>query len=500
MKKPIKLFLFIALAALFLIPVANDGSMTTDLQLSIHDGGLTSGDQDEASWWNSTFIYRRYYNISEPNVADRADTSVHLYLEFEHGHCYMDSLRVMYYNAPSMPEWLAEPFQVWNTTYYPGSEFIQSATVSFSLDLDKGETKGEYYIYYAKEDVGSVSFPDYYPFIYRSYTFSLINLVSYYDNNQYYVEMWDGAAWDDPRTVDSRWFDDALSSTNVPNGTLSKYENVRYEPSASVYDEFWGYYTVYSNYPMAVTMGLGDKGSNAAVNDWYPGVNELGNGVGTRFILGGVEGFESRNEGKYWIQAQEDNTEVNVYTIAEVLDSGWSYYNGTTITVWPAVLQAGEYIAKRDVVYTTYVMANSTRPVSVRAGDSDATYSRDIGGYFPSINGDLVGEEFYTIDMGNSNDKTRVTNIGDTAVTVEWWRNTGSGWIKGADLVDIPANGSANIPAGTASSSNPEDCLRILGPAGSTLFVEGIYNAPAVTDHGDWAPAMTGDRFGLDYR
>ncbi|MHA1390547.1 MAG: hypothetical protein ACTSR9_19195, partial [Candidatus Thorarchaeota archaeon] len=37
-------------------------------------------------------------------------------------------------------------------------------------------------------------------------------------------------------------------------------------------------------------------------------------------------------------------------------------------------------------------------------------------------------------------------------------------------------------------------------PAGSTLFVEGIYNAPAVTDHGDWAPAMTGDRFGLDYR
>jgi len=500
MKKQIKLFVFIAFAALFLIPVANDGSMTTNTQYGIQNGGFVSGNQDEASWWNSTFLYRRYYNISEPDVSGRVDTPIHLYLTFDDLHCYKDSIRVMYYNSTGGDHWDSSPFQTWNTTYYPGSDFIQSTSVSFTLDLAKGATEGDFYIYYAAEDVGSVSYPDYYPFIYRSYTFSLINLVSYYDNNQYLVEMWDGSSWDDPRSVDARWLAGTVTPSSVPNGTLSKYENVRYEPSATDYTNFWGYYTVYSNYPMAVSMGQGDKGSNSAVNDWWPGVNEIGNGVGTKFILGGVEGFESGNEGKYWIQAQSDNTEVYVWTTAEVLDSGWSFYNGTAVSSWPAVLQAGEYIAKRDVLYTIYMMVNSTKPVSVRAGDSDCTYARDIGGYFSSINGDLVGEEFYTIDMGNSLDKTRVTNIGNTAVTVEWWRNTGSGWVKGANLVDIPVNGSASIPAGTASISNPEDCLRILGPAGSKLFVEGIYGSPGVVDQGDWAPTMTGDRFGLDYR
>jgi len=402
MKKAIKICTLIAFTLLFLIPVANDGSMVTDLQIEVQNGGLTSGDQDEASWWNSTFLYRRYYNITEPDVSDRVDTPVHLYLTFENLHCYMDSIRVMYYNSTGGDHWDSAPFQTWNTSYYPGSNFIQSTSVSFTVDVAKNSVDSDYYIYYAQEDVGSVSYPDYYPFIYRSYTCSLINLVSYYNDNQYHIEMWDGSTWDDPRNVDTRWTAGTVTPSNVPNGTLSKYGNVRYEPAAyDSYATFWGYYTAYSNYPMAVSMGLGDKGSNAAINDWFPGVNEIGDGVGTKFILGGVEGFESRNEGKYWIQAQEDNTEVGVYTIAEELDIGWKYYNNTVVS-WPAVLQAGEYIAKRDVFYTTYVMVNSTKPVSVRAGDSDSTYSRDIGGYFSSITGDLVGEEFYTIDMGNS--------------------------------------------------------------------------------------------------
>jgi len=504
-RKSIKILLFITLATLFLIPLVNDGSLATDSQYNLQDGGVTSGDQDEASWWNSTFLYRRYYNISEPNVSDRSDTPVHLYLTFEDLHCYMDSIRVMYYNSTGGDHWDSSPFQIWNTTYYPGSVFIQSTRVSFTVSVDKGVTDTDYYIYYAKDDVGSVSYPNYYPFIYKSYTFSLINLVSYYDNNNYNIEMYDDplqsgdSTWKNPNdvnnAVDTRWKNSQVTPDSTPNGALNKYENVRYEPTSSSYDDFWGYYAVYSNYPLAVSMGMGDKGSNSAVNDWYPGVNELGAGKGTKFILGGVEGF---GNGRYWIQAQEDNTEVNVWTIAEVLDSGWIFYNSTPVSSWPAVLKAGEYIAKSNVIYSTYVMVNSTKPVSVRSGDTDCTSSRDIGAYFPSTTGNLVGEEFYTIDMSNSNDRTRVTNIGNTTVTVEWWRNTGSilGWVKGANL-SIPANNSQDILYSTA---NPEPILRILGPEGSKLFVEGIYNAPAVSDHGDWAPSMTGDRFGLDYR
>jgi len=494
---------------LFLLPLANTGPVsTTSSPYSLFDDGVQlSGDQDEASWWNSTFIYRRYFNFTEPDVSDRSDLPVHIYLTFENEHCYQDSIRVMYSNDPG---WSALEFQVWNITYYPSSTYIKSARVSFMVDVDQNTVEDNVYIYYAKQDVGSVSYPAFYPFIYTSYTFSLINLVSYYDNNNYEITMYDDpiyggtGAWMNPNSVnsgvDTRWKNSQVTPHSTPNGSLNKYENVRYEPTTSSYNDFFGYYTVYSNYPLAVSMGLGDKGSNAAINDWFPGVSELGDGLGQKFILGGVEGFESRNEGKYWVQAHQDNTEVYVWDISENPDTGWSFYNGTAVSSWPAVLQKGEYVAKRDVVYTTYMIVNSTKPVSIRAGDSDATYSRDIGGFFPDMNGALAGEEFYTIDMGNSRDRTRVTNIGDSPVTVEWWRNTGSGWVKGTNLTNIPVNSSANIPVGTASSSNPEDILHIKAPTGSKIFVEGIYNAPSVTDHGDWNPTMTGDRFGLDYR
>jgi hypothetical protein len=510
MKHPMRLFVLVAFIALFLIPVANNNSVSNDSSISLLNGGLTSGDQDEASWWNSTFIYRRYFNFTEPDVSDRTNLPVHLYLTFEDQHCYKDSIRVMYYNSPGFPEWLPVDFQIWNTSYYPSSSFVQSTMVSLIVDVERGLTEGDYYIYYAKNDVGSVSYPNFYPFIYKSYTFTLINLVSYYDNNHYYLEMYDDplyggdGTWKDPNNVangvDTQWKNSQVTPSSTPSGVLNQYDVVRYEPTSATYNDFFGYYTVYSNYPLAVSMGQGDEGSNGAINDWFPGVNELGNGVGMNFILGGVEGFESKNEGKYWVQAQQNNTEASVWDIGMNPDSGWSFFNGTSITSWPAVLQAGEYIAKRDVVYTTYMIVNSTKPVSVRAGDSDASYARDIGGFFSAINGKLVGEEFYTIDMGNSNDRTRITNIGSTTVTVEWWRNTGSGWVKGANLNDIPVNGSATIPVGTASSSNPEDILRIKGPSGAKLYVEGIYDSPNVVDCGDWNPTMTGERFGTDYR
>ena len=299
---------------------------------TLHDDSIFAGDQDEATWWNSTFIYRRYYNFTEPDISDRTDTPVHLLLTFEDQHCYTDSIRVMYYNSTGGLHWSEVPFQVWNTTYYPGFEFVKSTRVSFLIDVAKNVTQGSYYIYYTKEDVGSVSYPDCYPFIYKSYTFSLIYLVSYYDYNNYLIEMYDDplqggdGTWKDPNdvnvNVDQRWKNSQVTPDSTPYGTLNMYQNVRYEPTSSSYDDFWGYYAVYSNFPLAVSMGQGDKGSNPAINDWFPGVDELGNGVGTRFILGGVEGFESGNEGKYWVQAQSDNTEVYVWTTSETLDTG----------------------------------------------------------------------------------------------------------------------------------------------------------------------------------
>ncbi|MHA1930652.1 MAG: hypothetical protein ACTSV2_18940, partial [Candidatus Thorarchaeota archaeon] len=510
MKRVTKLLLLTVFAVLLALPVGNTGDMTMtndafrdDISnsIQIEDQGVqTAGIQDLASWWNSSYIYRYYFNFTETSGVDRTLSPVHVYLTFTDGHCYSDSIRVGFYTGD---DWTMLPFQTWNTTFYPASDFVQSTQVSFMVNVSASSAAQDYYVYYAKIDVGSVSYPDFYPFVYKSYTYSLINLVSYYSDNNYYVEKWDASVsqWDDPRNFDSRWSAGQVTPYDTPNGTLKKFGNVRYEPTAysNTPGYFWGYYTVHSNYPIAISMGQGNIGSNSAVNDWYHTVSEVGLGTGTSFILGGVEGFESRNEGKYWVQAVQDNTEVYVWTSSETADTGWLFYNGSSVNSWPAILNAGEYVSKRDVLYTYYMYVNSTKPVSAQQGDSDSTYSRDIWTFYSAIDGDLAGEEFYTIDMGNGNDYTRVTNLGDITIDVDWRRNAGSGWGTWT-TISINANSSQLLARGTASSSNQEDVLHIKAESGSTIMVEGIYNPTAAIDGGDWVPSTTGDRFGITHK
>ncbi|MBD3406559.1 MAG: hypothetical protein GF411_10635, partial [Candidatus Lokiarchaeota archaeon] len=511
MDNKFKLSIMIFLAVLLILPASNgtpiantsnaDG-FTMDSPLSMHNGEMEIAEvQDLANWWNSTYIYRRYFNFTEPGVSDRTLVPVHVDLTFEDGHCYDGSLRALYYDNSS-ETWTELPFQVWNVSYY-SAEFIQSATVTFSVNVTQGTLDWNYYVYYAKVDVGTVSYPDYYPFVYKSYTFSLIEMVSYYDNNNYYVEMWDDAndLWDDPRNLDSEWSSGTVYVSSVPDGTLNKLENARYEPNSYGGGDFYGFYAVYSNYPMAVQMGQGDEGSNPAINDWFPGVDQLGVGVGHEFILGGVEGFDDRNEGTYWIQAMENNTEIYEWDATGLTSdfSLWEFFDGSAVTEWPAVLDAGEYIAKRQVDYNVITMVNSTNRISFRAGDVDASFARDVWGCYSAVNGQLAGEEFYIIDMGNSRDYIRVTNLGDATVDVDWRRNDGSGWTSWT-TISIAANSSSLIARGVASDSNPEDVTHIRGESGAMLMVEGLYNPTTQADSGDWMPSLTGDRFGTNFK
>jgi len=414
---------------------------------------------------------------------------------------------VGYYDSGS---WEMLPFQTWNVTYYTGTEFIQAARVSFKVNVSQGQTEKNYYIYYADEDVGTISYPDFYPFTYTTYTYSLINLVSYYDNNNYTVEMWDDSAksWDNPQNVDSLWASNDTTPTNVPTGTLDEYDGIRYEPASDTDSYFLGFYRIQSNYPLAVSAGRGNMGvGNSAFNDWFPGTDELGQGTGTRFILGGVEGFDSNDEGKYWIQAHQNDTEVSVLTTSESPDSGWYFFNKTEVTSWPAVLDEGEYIMKGRVNYKTYMVVNSSLPISVRSGDHDAAYARDIMGPYPTADGKLVGSEFYTIDMGHSEDRTRVMNLGDSSVTIDAWRMTHtSGWTKIVDGETIAADASYLIGQGSAGDGSPwydgdpEDILHIRARSEANLTIEGIYMPDDVRDYGDWASTVSGHRFGTNFK
>ncbi len=497
----------IAAIALFLmLPTAgNMGSPSTSSIADFipeTDGYQVAADPDAANWWNSTYIYRRYVNVSEPGLAGRTLVPVHVYLEFENGHCYGDSIRVLYYTDPDSVEL---PFQVWNTTYDSTGNYILSTRVSFMVNVTLSSFDQNYYIYYAKEDVGSVSYPNFYPFVYKSYTFSLVNLASYYDDNNYFVEKWDDATerWVDPRTIDTRWSSSQVTPDNVPSGMLDAFEVMRYEPTAHSYTPgyFWGSYAVYSNYPMAVSMGQGNIGQNSIVNDWWPGVDQVSSGTGTEYVLGGVEGASGGDKGKYWIQAVENHTEVYVWTALLIEDTGWEFYNGSSVLSWPATLKEGEYISKKNVFYTSYLYVNTTAPVITRQGDVDSSYARDIMGFYPDINGALAGEEFFMIDMGNNADVFRLTNLGDSNAIVSYRRKSTGGWSTWTSLGTIGPNGSSTIAKGSAGSSDPEDILHVKSSTGSMLMIEGIYNyATMSNDEGDWAPATTGDRFGTTFK
>ncbi|MFO7837021.1 MAG: helix-hairpin-helix domain-containing protein [Candidatus Thorarchaeota archaeon] len=461
-----------------------------------------AGEQDEASWWNSTFLYRRYYNITEPGISGREFSPVHLYLTFEDDHCYDGSIRVGYYESGS---WEMMPLQVWNITYHQGTDFIQSASVSFRVNVTQGATQKNYYIYYADDDVGAVSYPDFYPFTYTTYTYSLINLVSYYDSNNYTVDMWDDTAetWANPTDVDAYWEDNKITPNNVSHGMLEKYGRVRYEPTADTDTYFWGFYRIQSNYPLAVSVGRGDVGiGNSAMNDWFSGMDELGQGLGTHFVIGGVEGFPNDDEGRYWVQAHHNDTEVSILTSSGSADSGWYFHDNSEVTSWPAVLDEGEYIAKGNVHYSTDMVVNSSTPVSVRCGDHDATYGpRDIMGFYPSVDNRLAGEEFYTIDMGDSSYGTKVVNVGDASSTIDVWRRAGSSsWTQIKNEYVLNPNASFEIGPGSSSSTDPEDILHIKASSGSNLTVRGMYKPDDLSDHGDWCPTVGGYRFGTHFK
>ncbi|MHA2014270.1 MAG: hypothetical protein ACTSUH_00735, partial [Candidatus Thorarchaeota archaeon] len=164
------------LTVLVLVPVLSASNTIDVVQTPLSPAGLylengghevAASQQDQASWWNVSFIYRRYLNITEPNVYPRTQIPVHLYLTFELGHCYRNSMRVLYYNNPS---WTELPFQIWNTTYDTTGNYILSTRVTFLANVSQNETEKNYYVYYSKNDVGSVSYPDFYPFVYKSYT------------------------------------------------------------------------------------------------------------------------------------------------------------------------------------------------------------------------------------------------------------------------------------------------------------------------------------------
>ena len=158
-KRHLLMLLMVITVGLLLISSSTAGPSSTVAtvhrpSLRLPDPQLTAN-LDVNSWWNNSFEYRVSVNITEPGVVSRDRWPVDVYLTFPENHAYNGSIRVLYWNGS---HWIGPLIaQVWNKTYYSGTNYLKSATVTFLVNVSKGGSE-VYYIYYSKEDVGTISF------------------------------------------------------------------------------------------------------------------------------------------------------------------------------------------------------------------------------------------------------------------------------------------------------------------------------------------------------
>ncbi|MHA1650167.1 MAG: hypothetical protein ACTSYB_08230, partial [Candidatus Helarchaeota archaeon] len=107
-------------------------------------------------WWNMKYDYRIIVNVTEPNIAPRINEPIHLQLQFENGKAYKGSLVVLYNNSGI---WKVLPSQTWNATFYTGTNYYQSVTLTFISDLPQN-AKQTYYVYYASQPVRERDYSD----------------------------------------------------------------------------------------------------------------------------------------------------------------------------------------------------------------------------------------------------------------------------------------------------------------------------------------------------
>ncbi|MHA1787650.1 MAG: hypothetical protein ACTSXT_00315 [Candidatus Helarchaeota archaeon] len=104
-----------------------------------------------SSWYDLDYDYRLNINITEPNIKQRIKEPIDIFLTFPNGHAYNNSIIATYYLNG---KFRVIPSQVWNLTFYSGTSYIESCTITILADLLKGQTR-RYYIYYASENVNS---------------------------------------------------------------------------------------------------------------------------------------------------------------------------------------------------------------------------------------------------------------------------------------------------------------------------------------------------------
>ena len=151
-----RLALLAGLLVFLFLPLGNTGiaerlTETQDIDNSVSTS-LVAGIDEVTPWWNETYQYRRIINVTESNSTLRVNYPVDVYLEFEEGVCYDDSLRMVTDGNIEIPS------QTWNKTYWDESSYIISINIVFFANVSLNSTS-VYWLYFSDVDVGAPAYP-----------------------------------------------------------------------------------------------------------------------------------------------------------------------------------------------------------------------------------------------------------------------------------------------------------------------------------------------------
>ena len=165
--------LSILISASFLtMTLFNQGNLNSNLDITITGDNLgpTIDDQDnyfpESSsvtlenekydltlWWNKTYRFRIGFVLEETEGIDRQQP-VEIFFTFREDEHYENTERLVSFNATGIDDWSNPiPIQIWNVTKYPATNYIESCTVTFIVDISANSNK-TYFLYYNENENG----------------------------------------------------------------------------------------------------------------------------------------------------------------------------------------------------------------------------------------------------------------------------------------------------------------------------------------------------------
>ncbi|MHA1248836.1 MAG: hypothetical protein ACTSRP_02475 [Candidatus Helarchaeota archaeon] len=168
------------------------GSNFQNSQQQINDYNENLLQNELISTWENYTKWRYRINITLANSLsiDIVNMPINFYTNFSENTCLNNSLRLYKGLPPTSTE---IPIQVWNTSYYTGTEFLNQCTITFLVNLTSGE-KSNYYLYYSNDaDLTTDTIETFQPPAYPSKISSQFdgNTVSI-ENNKYYIEFEEG--------------------------------------------------------------------------------------------------------------------------------------------------------------------------------------------------------------------------------------------------------------------------------------------------------------------